>query len=148
MKLLFVCLGNICRSPSAEAVYRERFQSDELFLDSAGTGSWHIGKAPDSRMLATLARHGVDASDLRARQFSAGDFDQFDLIVAMDAQNQRDIEQLRPAGATTPVHCLLEYSRVYDGDVIDPYYEGEDGFELCFAQVESGCEGLREHLKR
>ena len=148
MKILFVCLGNICRSPTAEAVYRARFQSEQLVLDSAGTGSWHIGKAPDSRMLATLASHGIDASDLRARQFSATDFSQFDLIIAMDEQNQRDIEQLRPAGATTPVRCLLEFSSAYSGDVIDPYYEGEEGFELCFAQVVSGCEGLWEQLKR
>ncbi|WP_298635420.1 low molecular weight protein-tyrosine-phosphatase [uncultured Umboniibacter sp.] len=148
MKILFVCLGNICRSPTAEAVYRSRFSSEGLFLDSAGTGSWHIGKAPDARMLATLASHGIDASDLRARQFGAADFEQFDLIIAMDEQNRRDIEQLRPPGATTPVRCLLEFSGTHRGDVTDPYYEDEKGFELCFNQVVSGCEGLWEQLKR
>ena len=143
-----MCLGNICRSPSAEAIHRERYPESATHIDSAGTGAWHIGKAPDSRMLVTLSKRGIDASSLRARQFTRGDFDRFDLIIVMDEQNRRDVERLRPKQSVTPVRCLLEFSDIFEGGVIDPYYEGDEGFELCLDQIESGCAGLKDYLSR
>ncbi|WP_341368960.1 low molecular weight protein-tyrosine-phosphatase [Yoonia sp. BS5-3] len=114
MKIVFVCLGNICRSPAAEGVMRKL--APTLTLDSAGTGGWHLGDPPYGPMQTAAAARGVDLSGLRARQFGADDFRQFDLIVAMDRQNQADIEAKRPPGNTTPVRLMA------DIDVPDPYY--------------------------
>ena len=100
-RLLFVCLGNICRSPAAEGVLRSL--APEMHIDSAGTGDWHVGDPPFGPMQDAARARGFDLSDLRARQFTAADFDRFDLIVAMDAANLRAIEAQRPAGNTTPV---------------------------------------------
>ncbi len=114
MRVVFVCLGNICRSPAAEGVMRHL--APELTLDSAGTGGWHVGDPPYGPMQEAAAARGIALGDLRARQFSRADFAGFDLIVAMDRQNKADIERLRPAGNTTPVRLLA------DTDVPDPYY--------------------------
>lgn len=114
MRVVFVCLGNICRSPAAEGIIRAL--DSALELDSAGTGGWHVGDAPYGPMQEAARRRGIDLSDLRARQFTSADFDTFDLIVAMDAQNEADIERLRPQGNRTPVR------RMADTDVPDPYY--------------------------
>ncbi|MFA8443552.1 low molecular weight protein-tyrosine-phosphatase [Yoonia sp.] len=114
MRIVFVCLGNICRSPAAEGVMRQL--APDLILDSAGTGGWHVGDPPYGPMQAAAQTRGIDLSGLRARQFAAADFDTFDLIVAMDRQNQHDIERLRPKGNTTPVRLMA------DADVPDPYY--------------------------
>jgi protein-tyrosine phosphatase len=114
MRIVFVCLGNICRSPAAEGVMRTL--APELTLDSAGTGGWHVGDAPYGAMQDAAAARGIDLSGLRARQFGTTDFDRFDLIVAMDVQNKVDIDRLRPGGNTTPVQCFA------DTDVPDPYY--------------------------
>lgn len=114
MRIVFVCLGNICRSPAAEGVMRAL--APDLTLDSAGTGGWHVGDPPYGAMQEAARARGIDLSDLRARQFSADDFDRFDLIVAMDRQNKTDIERLRPKGNTTPVRQMAEI------DVPDPYY--------------------------
>ena len=114
MRIVFVCLGNICRSPAAEGVMRKL--APHLTLDSAGTGGWHVGDAPYGPMQDAAMRQGIDLGGLRARQFTRADFDDFDLIVAMDRQNEADIERLRPDGNTTPVQCLA------DTDVPDPYY--------------------------
>ncbi len=114
MRIVFVCLGNICRSPAAEGVMRQL--APDLILDSAGTGGWHVGDPPYGPMQAAAQARGIDLSGLRARQFAAADFDAFDLIVAMDRQNQHDIERLRPKGNATPVRLMA------DADVPDPYY--------------------------
>ena len=114
MRIVFVCLGNICRSPAAEGVMRGL--APDLTLDSAGTGGWHVGGAPYGPMQTAAAARGIDLSTLRARQFTTDDFDSFDLIIAMDRQNQTDIERLRPADNTTPVRLMA------DIDVPDPYY--------------------------
>lgn len=114
MQVVFVCLGNICRSPAAEGVMRNL--APDLVVDSAGTGGWHVGDAPYGPMQAAAAGRGIDLGQLRARQFTAADFDCFDLIVAMDRQNQKDIEKLRPTGHKTPVRLMA------DQDVPDPYY--------------------------
>ena len=114
MRILFVCLGNICRSPAAEGVMRKIAPDWEI--DSAGTGGWHVGDPPYGPMQAAARTRDIDLSQLRARQFERGDFDRFDLIIAMDAQNQQDIERLRPAGSRTPVELMA------NSDVPDPYY--------------------------
>lgn len=114
MRILFVCLGNICRSPAAEGVMRD--MAPDMTLDSAGTGGWHVGDPPYGPMQEAAAKRGIDLSELRARQFTQADFDRFDMIVAMDRQNAADIERLRPAGNATPV------SQMANSDVPDPYY--------------------------
>jgi len=119
MKILFVCLGNICRSPAAQAVFRD--MRPDVETDSAGTGRWHVGKPPYGPMQDAMAARGRDMSDLRARQFRVGDFAAFDLIIAMDRENLQDIEAQRPAGSDTPVHLFTQYIGE-DGPVPDPYY--------------------------
>ena len=129
MRVLMVCLGNICRSPAAEGVMRAR--APDLELDSAGTSGWHIGDPPYGPMQTAAAARGYDLSGFRARQFTVADFDSFDLIIAMDAQNQADIERLRPAGNATPV--LMMASR----DVPDPYYTRD--FDGCLDMIEDAA---------
>lgn len=134
MRILFVCLGNICRSPTAEGVVRHlsadarpprRWQ-----LDSAGTADYHIGAAPDPRTQAAARRRGIDLSGLRARQVVAEDFQRFDLILAMDRANLVDLNQMRPVGATARTQLFLSYAPDCGrNDVPDPYYGGEAGFE-------------------
>ncbi|MEO1679834.1 MAG: low molecular weight protein-tyrosine-phosphatase [Pseudomonadota bacterium] len=119
-RLLMVCLGNICRSPTAEAALRAEATAHGLALevDSAGTGSWHVGNPPDARMRVAAARAGLAMDHLRARQVGPRDFTRFDAIYAMDASNRADLEALRPSGNATPVHLFRA-----DGlDVPDPYY--------------------------
>ena len=123
MRVLFVCLGNICRSPAAEGVVRA--MAPHLTLDSAGTGGWHVGDPPYGPMQEAAGQRGYDLSPLRARQFAAADFDAFDLIVAMDRQNRADIERLRPRGNDTPVRLMAAQ------DVPDPYYTRD--FDGCLA---------------
>ncbi len=146
-RILFVCLGNICRSPTAEGVFRDLAAQagTEVATDSAGTGDWHIGSPPDRRAMAEAARRGHDISDLRGRQFTAADFTRFDLILAMDRSNQRDIEALRPAGNSVPVHLLLDYGEGPGTDVPDPYLEG--GFDRSFDLIETACRGLLAQLR-
>lgn len=129
--ILFLCLGNICRSPLAEAAARAAFADAGIAatLDSAGTGDWHVGHPPDRRAQAEARRHGVDISHLRARQLRRSDFHDFDLILAADAQNLRDALALRPADATAELKLMLDLvpGRAGQG-VTDPYYGADDGF--------------------
>lgn len=144
-RILFVCLGNICRSPAAEGVFRALMP--EAQTDSAGTGSWHVGEAPYAPMQQAAAERGYDLSDLRARQFRVQDFDDFDLIIAMDAQNQSDIEALRPASSTTPVHLMTDYAPGSGADhVPDPYYTRDYNGTLTL--VEQAAQGLCAALKK
>lgn len=147
-RLLFVCLGNICRSPTAEAVTRALVgqRQLEISVDSAGTGAWHVGNPPDRRMQAAASAAGYDMSSLRARQVTARDFQQFDIIYAMDRQNQIDLERIRPTGAVTPVRLFLEASGLQDADVPDPYYEG--GFDSVVTLIERGSAALLDTLPR
>ncbi|MFT5735257.1 MAG: protein-tyrosine phosphatase [Planctomycetota bacterium] len=136
--ILFVCLGNICRSPAAEAAVRKR--RPDLMLDSAGTGGWHVGKAPyDPMQEAALAR-GLDLSNLRARQFAAEDFHRFDAIIAMDEQNAEDIEALRPDGTLTPVLLFTDHIGEDGMAVPDPYYTRD--FDGCLDLIEACADGL------
>lgn len=142
MKVLFVCLGNICRSPSAEGVFREM---SSLETDSAGTAGWHVGKPPYGPMLEAAKRRGYDFGDLRARQFAANDFDDFDLIIGMDASNLDEIERLRPAGNDTPVKCFTEYAPDTGmQEVPDPYYTRD--FDGALDLIEKCARGLKADL--
>jgi protein-tyrosine phosphatase len=142
-RVLCVCLGNICRSPTAEAVLRAQASGRglDLEVDSAGTGGWHVGKPPHPPAIAAAARRGYDLSALRARRITPADFDAFDVILAMDRANRDDIERLRPAGNRTPVRLFLA-----DGDVPDPYYTG--AFDAVLDLVERGAGAILDQLRQ
>ncbi|NOD77025.1 MULTISPECIES: low molecular weight protein-tyrosine-phosphatase [unclassified Ruegeria] len=144
-RILFVCLGNICRSPAAEGVFRTR--APHHSTDSAGTMGWHAGKPPYGPMQAAAEARGYDLSDLRARQFTAADFERFDLIIGMDANNMADIEDLRPAGNNTPVRLLTDFAHESQSDhVPDPYYTRD--FDGALDLIEAAVAGLAAHLER
>lgn len=153
-RILFVCLGNICRSPTAEGVFRDLLAREapglELEIDSAGTGSWHVGHAPDRRAQAAARRRGIDIGMLRARQVAPVDFASFDLILAMDADNLMTLEAQCPPVHAHKLRRFLEFADAPDTlDVPDPYYGAGDGFERVLDLVESASRGLlREILKQ
>ncbi|OHD08441.1 low molecular weight protein-tyrosine-phosphatase [Sphingopyxis sp. RIFCSPHIGHO2_12_FULL_65_19] len=143
--ILFLCLGNICRSPLAEGAARAAFARAgiDARLDSAGTGDWHVGSAPDRRAQAEARRRGTDISDLRARQLSADDFTRFDLILAADEQNLRDARAVRPAGATARLRLMLDLLPGRRGEgVTDPYYGKDDGFAATWDDVDAVAAAL------
>lgn len=143
-KVLFVCLGNICRSPTAEGVFRREVEkrglSDRIQVDSAGTGDYHIGKAPDRRAIAAAARRGVDLSSLRARQVSARDFEEFDWIVAMDKSNLANLQRLCPPQHREKLSLLMEHvPNAPTQEVPDPYYGDENDFEHVLDLLENAA---------
>lgn len=149
--VLFVCMGNICRSPTAhgvfEALVRSENLADVIRVDSAGTHSYHVGSAPDPRSQATASSRGVDLSGLRARRFVSADFHGFDYLLAMDNGNLADMNALRPADARTRAELMLRYSeRFGQREIPDPYY-GNDGFELVYDMVEDAARGLLRHIR-
>lgn len=153
MKLLFICLGNICRSPAAEGIMRkmveERALSNDIIVDSAGIGSWHVGEMPDPRMRKHAARRGYDLSPLRARQFRSDDFQKFDYIIVMDEENYHDVMERGGVYADArKVLRMKDYFIRYKGQqsVPDPYYGGAEGFERALNLIEDGCEGLLKDL--
>ena len=150
--VLFVCLGNICRSPLAEAAFRreaERLGLD-VEMDRRGTGDWHIGYPPDPRAAAVAARNGIDIAHLRARQVTADDFRRFDHIVALDANNLRDLERMRPAGRQgASCRCCSTMSRGAKAQAVaDPYYGGDEHFDAAWADVAAGAEGAGAQDRR
>jgi protein-tyrosine phosphatase len=151
MRVLFVCLGNICRSPTAEGVLRHKLREAGLQahveVDSAGTGDWHVGKAADLRTRQAAQQRGYDLSALRGRQVQAADFNAFDLILAMDTSNLRDLQQLRPGNATAELDLFLRRYQLQLDEVPDPYYGGADGFEQVLDLIEQACEGLLCEIK-
>ncbi len=153
IKVLFVCLGNICRSPTAEAVFRSRVSelleiSQLVEIDSAGTAGWHSGSAPDPRSLQIGATRGYDLESLRARQVKAGDFDQFDYILAMDQQNLTDLEAIRPAHFSGHLGLFLDFADSSKREVPDPYYtSGDQGFHEVIDLIESASDGLIVRIK-
>lgn len=141
MKVLFVCLGNICRSPTAEGIMRQI--APDWQIDSAGTGGWHQGEPPDARAQAEARKRGIDLSRQRARQVQASDYRDFDRIVAMDSQNLRALRAMAPTDATARIGLLLDHLPDQPvRDVPDPYYE--DGFDRVFTLIERACRALRE----
>ena len=152
MKLLMVCLGNICRSPMAEGALRARIDASPLAgrvtVDSAGTGGWHAGQAPDPRAIACAAGHGVDIAGLRARQLQAADFQRFDLILGMDRSNVDDLRRAAPPEARDRVHLFLDFADGKGKDVPDPYYGGADGFADVYRMIRNASESLADRLER
>ena len=148
--VLFVCLGNICRSPLAEAALRAealRLRLD-LVVDSAGTGNWHAGEAPDPRAQATARRHGVDISGLKARQVKPADFRRFTHIVALDHDNLANLRRLAPADATAELSLLLDHVPGREGQAVtDPYFGDDAGFEVTWAEVTAAARTLALNLR-
>ena len=151
-RVLFVCLGNICRSPLAEGVFRslvdEAGLGSQFEIDSAGTGSWHVGERPDARAAMVARDHGVEL-DSRARQVTEDDLGAFDYVVAMDRDNLRTLERMAASsGADAQIQLLRVYDPDPDGDEVpDPYYGGVSGFENVYQIVRRSCEGLLAHLR-
>lgn len=150
-KVLFVCLGNICRSPTAEGVFRALVKKQGLessiSSDSAGTGDWHIGRGADQRAAEAALNRGYNLSSLRARQAIAEDFRQFDYILAMDASNLHNLRQLAPSDYTGHLGLFLEFSGQHDyTEVPDPYYGEGQGFERVLDLIEDASEGLLQHI--
>lgn len=148
-KILFVCMGNICRSPLAEGIVRARAASAglSLQLDSAGTSAHHGGEAPDPRARAVARRHGTPIDDLRARQVVAADFRDFDLLLAADRQNLAHLSRLRPPGASAELALLLDWAGSEPGgEVPDPYYGDEEGFEAVYRLLDLAATGVLGRL--
>lgn len=151
--VIFICMGNICRSPTAEAVFRHCVEkaglADVFHIDSAGTHDYHIGESPDSRTQQAAQRRGYEMGGLRGRQAEAGDFARFDYVLAMDEANLSILQRLRPPDAKGHLGLFLEFAeRHNEREVPDPYFGGGDGFELVLDLVEDAAEGLLEHIRR
>jgi protein-tyrosine phosphatase len=151
MRILFVCMGNICRSPSAEGVFRSfiaaRAPQLSIELDSAGTHDYHVGEPPDERAIAAARRRGIDLTALRARTVRASDFDEYDLILAMDEQNLRELRRRAPASRHDRIHLLMEFvPQASMRAVPDPYYGGPQGFEQVLDLLEEAAEGLLQEM--
>jgi protein-tyrosine phosphatase len=147
--VLFVCLGNICRSPLAEAAFRREAKliGLDVEIDSAGTGHWHIGEPPDRRARAVAQRHGIDIGAYRARQVRREDFRRFSHIVALDPQNLADLRALKPTDATASIGLLLDHVPGREGQAVpDPYYGGAEEFEVTWADVTLGAQALARLL--
>ncbi|MGC8119184.1 low molecular weight protein-tyrosine-phosphatase [Marinobacter sp. VGCF2001] len=151
VSVLFVCLGNICRSPSAEGVFRELAREqgmlDRLQIDSCGTGDWHIGKSPDERATAAASRRGIDISDLRARQFRAEDLDRFDYVLVMDRSNLADVREIWHQNGGTEPRLFLEFGDSRLAEVPDPYFGGEAGFEHVLDLIHGASQGLLQTIR-
>lgn len=143
MKILMVCLGNICRSPLAEGILKQKIKEKNLSwkVDSAGTSGWHIGELPDSRSISTAKKHGIDILDQRSRQLIAADLEDFDLVLAMDTSNYNDILRLANKEQAPKVQMILNYAHPKQNRAVpDPYYN--DGFEHVYQLLEEACDKL------
>lgn len=150
-KILFVCLGNICRSPTAEAIFTKKANQlgIEIQIDSAGTGDYHIGEPPDARSIAAALDRGYEMAHLRARQVSIEDFYTFDHILAMDESNLRHLLDLKPLNSEAKVELFLNYAErpTKDRSVPDPYWSGRDGFDLVLDLLEDASNGLLQSIQ-
>lgn len=152
IRVLFVCMGNICRSPTAEGIFRTQVReaglSQRIATDSAGTHGYHIGEPPDHRAIEAAARRGIDITDLRARRIEADDFRRFDLVLAMDQENLAQLHRLCPRDAVARPRLFLDFApHLPARDVPDPYYGGVDGFEHVLDLVGEASRGLLDHIR-
>lgn len=152
IQVLFVCLGNICRSPTAHGVFRQAVEqaglAGRIEIDSCGTGDWHVGKSPDQRAVVAALRRGVDISDLRARQIQPTDLQAYEYVLVMDRQNLNDVNRLWQQHGGTRPQLFLTYDDSDDTDEVpDPYYGGEQGFDRVFDLITHASEGLLADLR-
>lgn len=152
IKVLFVCMGNICRSPTAHGVFQalvdDQGLNDQILVDSAGTHSYHIGSPPDPRSQATAQSRGYDLSGLRARQFESSDYLEFDFLIAMDLSNRSNMAALNPGNGKAQLALMLEYSESYQqSEVPDPYF-GDDGFDQVLDMIVDASKGLLSHIRQ
>lgn len=153
VSVLFICMGNICRSPTAEAVFRHYVEnaglSEHIRIDSAGTHDYHIGAAPDLRTQRAAQQRGYDMSGLRGRQVEQADFLRFDYVLAMDHANLAILQRITPPASRTQAWLFLEHARYHqEREVPDPYYGGAEGFERVLDMVEDAAEGLLQHIRK
>jgi len=153
IKVLFVCMGNICRSPTAEGVFTKHVKTADLFdrisIDSAGTHAYHIGETPDRRAKKSALARDIDISKLRARKAIESDFDRFDYVIAMDEDNYQNLLSICPPGSEHKLSLFLSYAPHLDTtDVPDPYYGGPKGFENVLDLIEQASKGLLQHIKQ
>jgi len=153
VKVLFVCLGNICRSPTAEGVFRrlveEQGLDDRIQIDSAGTHAYHVGSPPDHRAQAAALQRGIDMSGLRGRQVDEGDFYMFDYVLAMDKSNEYNLLAISPPDHDATMCLFMEYAESWsDDEVPDPYYGGDAGFERVLDMIEDAAEGLLADIRK
>ena len=150
--VLFVCMGNICRSPTAEGVFRHKVEENNLqnqiSIDSAGTHAYHVGSSPDKRAQEAAVKRDIDLSNQRARRVCADDFSEFDYIIAMDESNMEDLLAICPVGYEDRVHLFLAFSDSEQSEVPDPYYGQGRGFEIVLNLVEDASEGLLQHIRK
>ena len=146
VKVLFVCMGNICRSPTAEGVFRYKVAQenlqDHISIDSAGTHAYHVGNPPDARAQDAALKRNIDLSSQRARRVNADDFSSFDYVIAMDDSNKRDLLTICPAGFEDRVHLFLDFAEGNETEVPDPYYGQGRGFEIVLNLVVEAADGL------
>lgn len=148
IKVLMVCLGNICRSPLAEGILQNKVDPGQVLVDSAGTGGWHVGNRPDSRSIAVAQKYGLDISSQRCRQFTVNDFNDFDLIYVMDKSNyQNVIAKARNATDTVKVKLLMSEINTNEIEVPDPYYDSENGFEKVYQMIDQACDKIANKLE-
>ena len=153
IKVLFVCMGNICRSPSAEGVFSDKISAaglgDRVHIDSAGTHAYHVGNPPDPRSQEAAIKRNYDLSAQRARKVEVSDFNEFDYVVAMDMSNKDDLQAICPSGLEDKIYLFLKFSDNYDAtEVPDPYYGGGNGFETVLDLIEDAADGLITHLQK
>lgn len=152
IRVLFVCMGNICRSPTAHGVFRslviEQGLSDVIEIESAGTHAYHVGESPDRRAQATATNRGIDLSDLRARKVKTSDFDYYDYVIAMDQENYINLSQKSPDHALKKIYMFMDFApQMTTREVPDPYYGGPEGFERVFDLVGAASEGLLADIR-
>ena len=152
VKVLFVCMGNICRSPTAEGVFRHMVEqaglSDKIYIDSAGTHAYHVGNPPDPRAQQAAIKRDIDLSCQRARRVRKDDFIEFDYVIAMDESNRDDLLAICPAGYEDRIHLFLNFADVPHTEVPDPYYGQGRGFEIVLDLVEDASAGLLAHIQK
>lgn len=148
--VLFVCLGNICRSPTAEAVFKQKAADAglKIVIDSAGTHGYHIGKAPDKRSQAAGVARGYSFKGLKCRRVDESDFEKFDYILAMDDSNLSNLRGMSPSQYQDKIKLFLDFASVEDKEVPDPYYGGKRGFELVLDLIEEASDGLIAHIQQ